>query len=101
MTYVHNFLFKLKLSFHFYRKLLISSVFLSLFLIFLGNIIEVILLVKLFLIGLIFLNKRFFESKDSLLYYKNFGISPLFLFTYCVLTDFFLSIFLYKLTMLI
>lgn len=101
MNLIHNFLFRLKLSFHFYRKLIISSACLSLILIFLDNIIEVILLVKIFLIGILFLHKHFFESKDSLLFYKNFGISPLFLFTYCILTDFFLSVTIYKISMLI
>lgn len=101
MTIIHNFLLRLRLSFHFYRKLIISSACLSLILFFFGNVIEVILLIKIFLIGLIFLHKRFFEARDSLLFYKNFGISPLFLFSYCVLADFFLSVVIFKLSMLI
>lgn len=101
MTLISNFLFRLKLSFHFYRKLMISSACLTLILIFLGNVLEVIFLVKIFIIGLIFLHKRFLEAKDSLLFYKNFGISPLFLVTSCILTDLILSLILYKLSMLI
>ena len=96
MTIIHNFLFRLRLSFHFYRKLVISSACLSLILFFFGNVIEVILLIKL-----IFLHKRFFEARDSLLFYKNFGISPLFLFSYCVFADFILSVVIFKLSILI
>lgn len=97
----NNLLLSLKLSFQFYKQLIISSASLTLILIFLENLIEVIFLVKIFIIGLIFLHKRFLESRDSLLFYKNFGITPLFLFTYCLFTDLILSLLIYKLSLLI
>lgn len=101
MTNIKNLLFRLNLSYQFYRKLFITSAFLTVILIFLGNVLEVIFLIKILLIGLIFLHKRFLEPKDSLLFFKNFGISPLFLFIYCLVADFILSLIIYKISPLI
>lgn len=98
MIQLKNFLFRIKLSFLFYRKLIISSAVLTLILIFFENPLELIFLVKIFLIGLIFLNFRFFEAKDKLLFYKNFGITRMFLFGYTVFLDLALTVLLFKLS---
>lgn len=63
-----------------------------------GNIMVVILMVKLFLLGLIFLENRFFDSKDRLLFYKNFGLTPTYLFVSVLIMDFFISALIFKLT---
>ncbi len=77
--------------------MLIVSILLTALLVFLGNIMEVILMVKLFLLGLIFLENRFFNPKDQLLFYKNFGITPLFLFFWVFFMDFLVSVIIFKL----
>lgn len=95
---MRHFLLKIKLSSYFYKPLVLISILLTVLLSFMDNIMELILLVKLFLLSLIFLENQFFNSKDRLLFYKNFGITPRFLFITVFLMDFFVSLFVFKLT---
>lgn len=92
------FLFKFKLGYYYYKNFIVISLLLTTFLTFLGNVMEVILLVKLFLLSLIFLENRFLSSKDRWLFYKNFGITPRFLFISVFILDFFISVVIFKLT---
>lgn len=101
MKKVRKFLFKLKLCFSFYRKLLFISIGLTILLLFLNNPLEATLFIKICLLGLLFLNYHFLEAKDKLLFYKNFSITPLFLFAICIFYDFLLSLVLYKTAMLL
>lgn len=93
-----HFLFKFKMGFYFYKDFILISLLLTAFMSFLGNVIEVILLVKFFLLCLIFLENRFFSSNDRLIFYKNFGLTPRFLFISVFIMDFFTSVVIFKLT---
>lgn len=95
-----QFLLKLKLSFYFYTRLWLISILLTFILCFLGNIVEVILAVKLFLLSLIFLENRFLSAQDRFLFYKNFGISIPFLFGSVFCMDFITSVLIFKITRL-
>ncbi|CAL65458.1 membrane protein [Christiangramia forsetii KT0803] len=93
--------FRTKLTFLFYRKLIISSFGLSVLLSLLRYPIEAILCIKIFLIGLIFMYYQFIESKDQLLFYKNFGLTPVAIFGYCLFFDFLLNIIIFKISKLV
>ena len=93
--------FKTGLSFLFYRKFILISGILTVFLVLLSTPLEAIILIKFCLLGFIFLDYRFIQSSDKLLFYKNFGITPSFLFVFTSVTDFLLSVFLFKISSLI
>ena len=101
MFRIKNVFLKARVGFHFYKKLWISSAGLNLLLIFLQNPIESTLLIKIFLIGLIFAEYKYLDTNNKLLFYKNFGITPLNLFIYTVFLDLVLSILMYKIINLI
>tara|TARA_B100000929_G_scaffold267859_1_gene236343 strand:- start:1335 stop:1634 length:300 start_codon:yes stop_codon:yes gene_type:complete len=96
MSLLKKALFRLELTFHFYKRIGISSFALSIILGFLRYPIEAILAIKIFLIGLVFLYYHFVESKDRLLFYKNFGLTTLAVFAYCIFFDSILSITIFK-----
>ena len=87
---------QLKLCFHFYRKILLVSIGLSLILAFFRYPIEAILAIKMILIVLFYLYHQFLTSKDELLFYRNFRLTPLNLFTVMVIFDLILSILSFK-----
>ena len=87
---------RLKLCFQFYRKLLLISIGLSLILAFFRYPIEAILAIKIFLIALFFLYHQFLNSRDELLFYRNFRLTPVNLFTVIVIFDLILSVLSFK-----
>ncbi|QYA24093.1 hypothetical protein G3I01_00740 [Gramella sp. MT6] len=101
MKKIRDLLFRLKLCFSFYKKLLVISAGLTILLLFLRNPLDATLIIKICLLGFLFLNYHFLEAKDKLLFYKNFSITPVFLFSICIFYDFLLSLVLYKSAMLL
>lgn len=83
----------LQLGFHFYKRLLVLSLLISLMFGFMKMSLAVILVFK-FLLFVILLIAYFEPSlKQKLIFYKNFGMSAVFLiFTSFVIDSFFTSI---------
>lgn len=96
MVFLKKLLFQLDLIFHFYRKLILSSLGLSIILGFLSYPIEAVIALKILLIGAVFLYFQFIEADDKLLFYKNFRLTPFLMFWCCIFFDSILSILIFK-----
>lgn len=100
MSSLKDLIIRLNLFLHFYRKLLFISIGLSLVLGFFRYPIEAILFIKIILLALFFLY-QFFTSKDELLFYKNFKITSIALFTLSAVFDLLVSVLIFKLMKLL
>ncbi|MUP44243.1 hypothetical protein E0K83_00600 [Gramella sp. BOM4] len=96
MRTIRNFLLKSRLSFHFYRKMLVVMAILAALISMMGTPFVAVMLIKIVLIGLLLLSYEYVEKSDNLVFYKNFGITPIFLFVFCVFTDGILSLIIFK-----
>ncbi len=96
MIYVKNFLFKTRLCLIFYKKLILISIFITAFMKIWAMPLIAVISMKLILLSALFLYFRFIEAKDHVLFYRNFGITPVFLFAVSFFMDLILSILIYK-----
>ncbi|MCP9198388.1 hypothetical protein MKO06_00600 [Gramella sp. GC03-9] len=87
---------KSRLSFLFYRKILVAMAILTALIALTGSPFEVIWIMKIVLIGLVLLSYEYVDKQDNLVFYKNFGITPVFLFAFCCFADSILSLLIFK-----